>query len=370
MAPAARSERRNRKGVSSKGATAQAEAPLSPREIATKPCEEEEVEEVRAATQGISILKEIFPDHDVEASECAAAPSKEGPLLQNILGSVPSPARAPFGQVNSTPFGPPSHTPMPMVAPVGPPPPPLMPAPVCQDQWEGARATGPLLAEPAFGNYRERLRAGGRGAFQRAIDAGFVPKNMKQEWGAMQMSSANAQGMLSSAADVHSGGNMSYGVGDSQQMWGGAGQMAGSDYCGVALQQQYSQDYCGMQMQAPPTPDMMPMGQQIAPPMSTQTPLMLPQMAVQQPMQQQMQMMPMQGDQSPMQMAQMSMPVTPMAVPQTPTTASGDTTPVGIDHVQRECMAILMPQTSQFPCDKDILAAQLKASADCQRYED
>jgi hypothetical protein len=336
-----------------------APAPLSPRESGKLPGEEEEVEEVRAATQGISILKEIFPDHGVESGNSTAIANKEG--LQSILSSVPSPARAPFGsQHNAMSFGPPGHSSMSMFGPVGPPPPPLMPAPVCQDQWEGQRATGPLLAEPALGNYRERLRAGGRGAFQRAIDAGFVPKNMKQDWGAVQ-----PHGMH--AADVHSGGNMLYGCGDSQQMWGGAGHM-GADYCGVHMQQQYCQDYCGMQMQAP-TPDLQHMtsmgNQQGAPQMPMQTPLMLPQMAVQQPMQHQMPLLPMQGDQSPMQMGQMSMPITPMSVPQTPTTASGDITPI-----QRDCMAILMPQTSQVSPDLAILAAQLKASAECQRYED
>jgi hypothetical protein len=184
---------------------------------------------------------------------------------------------------------------------------------------------------------------------------------MKQDWGVAQ-----PQGMLSNATDVHSGENMSYGYGGGQQMWGGAGYWA-ADHCGVNMQQQYSQDYCGMQMQAAPTPDLQHMtlqaNQQGAPHMPMQTSPMLPQMAMQQPMQQHMPLLPMQGDVSPMQMGQMS--IAPMGVPQTPSTASGDITPI-----QRECMAILMPQTSQVPPELENLAAQLKASAECQRYED
>lgn len=132
----------------------------------------------------------------------------------------------------------------------------------------------------------------------------------------------------------------------------------------------YQQDYSGVQMQAPQTPEMqhmMPM---------QQGPPMLPQMAFQQqPMQQPMQTMPMQGDHSPM-MGQMQiphgmpmqLPQMAMSQPQTPS-ASGASTPKEI--CERECLAILMPQASQFGVtDKEALAAQLQASADCQRYED
>merc|ERR1719162_2176832 len=126
-----------------------------------------------------------------------------------------------------------------MVAPVMPPP-PVMPAPAYQEQ--------------GFPSYRERLRAGGRGAFQRAFDIGLMPKNMKQEG--------------------QTGSSMSYG--DANQMWTGAGQMQSNDY---AYQAQYQ----------------MPMPSQ-------QMPLMMPHMAMQQPS---TQMLPMQGEQSP-QMGQIT----------------------------------------------------------------
>jgi hypothetical protein len=34
------------------------------------------------------------------------------------------------------------------------------------------------------------------------------------------------------------------------------------------------------------------------------------------------------------------------------------------------CMAVIMPETAQFPWDKNMVAAQLQAAADCQCYED
>lgn len=36
----------------------------------------------------------------------------------------------------------------------------------------------------------------------------------------------------------------------------------------------------------------------------------------------------------------------------------------------QRCLAIIMPDAAQVPCDKDLLAAQLRAVADCQCYED
>lgn len=297
--------------------------------------------------QGISILKEIFPEHGEEAAQ---APKGKAPSVLQLLGSVPSPARAPLGG-SMQPFGPPAHAPMPMVAPVVPPPPPLMPAPACQAaqaHWEPPRAMG--QPEPAFGSYRERLRAGGRGAFQRAFDIGLVPKNMKQEW-------------MTNGTDANNGAmGMPYG-GDAQQMWNG--QVQSSDYGGMAMQAQY------------------PYVQQV-PQQSPMPVQMMPQPQMQPQMQQPMQMMPMaSGDQSP-QMGQLQLPqmamqqmamqqsqMPSMGMSQAPTpTSSGASTPSGVESVRSECMAILMPQASQFSCDNDLLAAQLKASADCQCYED
>merc|ERR1711988_1921960 len=48
--------------------------------------------------------------------------------------------------------------------------------------------------------------------------------------------------------------------------------------------------------------------------------------------------------------------------------ASGDSTPAELENVQRECLAMIMPHA--IGCDRDLLTAQLKAAADCQRYED
>jgi len=142
--------------------------------------------------------------------------------------------------------------PMPMVAPAMPPP-PVLPASACHEHWDQHRAMGPLFPDQGFTNqgftnYRERLRASGRGVFQRAIDAGFVPKSMKQDWGAGQISSAHAPGMLQQSP---------YG---GQQMWNGASQMQSNDYCGMPMAQ-YSQDFCGVQMQAHQTPDLNQMRQ-------------------------------------------------------------------------------------------------------------
>lgn len=365
--PAARSDRRTRRGAAGQGAQdstfLDAPAALSPRE------EQKVIDETQEGEQpsqhGISILKEIFPELDEKEK---AATAKHRPL-QQLLGSLPSPARATLGgssaqasNAGSMPFAPPAHAPMPMVAPVAPPPPPSMPAPACQapqEQCEPPRAAALMLPEQAFPSYRERLRAGGRGAFQRAYDAGFIPKGMKQEWNSGQ----TAHGVLPQQSDVHNGSSMPYG--DSQQMWNGAGQMQSNDYSSTPMQPQYP---CMQQVQQP---------QMMVP--------MLPQMAVQQPMQ-----MP-QGDHSPMSQVQMpqmqnqalQLPQMAMSQVHTPTASgastptgwltSGQSTPTEIDMaVRAECMAILqMPQSSQFfPVDQEMLAAQLKASADSQRYED
>lgn len=194
----------------------------------------------------------------------------------------------------------------------------------------------------------------------------------------MQMPSASAQGMLSQSQEVQSGSTMQYGaVGDAHQMWSGAGQMQSNDYCGVPMQAQYQ---CVQQANHPEMQMTAMSGQQMVAPVSmqqSQMPMqMLPQMAVQQPVQMvQMQ----QGEQSPqMSQMQMAMPVPQMSLPQmqlpqmvqTPTTSSGDSTPTESDLARRECMAILMPQASQFQSDTDLLEAQLKACAECQRYED
>lgn len=73
-----------------------------------------------------------------------------------------------------------------------------------------------------------------------------------------------------------------------------------------------------------------------------------------------------------LQMPQMQMPQvvqelapSPMAM-QLPSVMSGESTPTDFNR----CMSIVMPQSTQEPCDKDILAAQLAALAADQCYED
>merc|ERR1719502_1738160 len=209
---------------------------------------------------------------------------------------------------------------MPMAAPVAPPPPPTMPAPACQvpqEQCEPPRAAALMLPEQAFPSYRERLRAGGRGAFQRAFNAGFVPKNMSQEW---------ISDMQNTAA---------------MPAWSAQGHMQGASYCGMPMPGAY---------QCMPQVPQQPLSVQMMPPPSP----------IQQP--------PLQLSQEAMQQMQMQLPA--MAFSQvngsTPS-ASGYSTPTSeVDSVRSECMAIL----GQMPCDAEALAAQLRASADCQRYED
>jgi len=67
---------------------------------------------------------------------------------------------------------------------------------------------------------------------------------------------------------------------------------------------------------------------------------------------------------SQMQMPQMELTQSPMAQMQMP--VSGDSTPTDINR----CMSIVMPQSAQYPCYNDLVAAQLKAAAADQCYED
>lgn len=175
-------------------------------------------------------------------------------------------------------------------------------------------------------SYRERLRAGGRGAFQRAMNAGLMPKNMKQEWCQQPQQLNNNMAMQC----------------DGQQMWNTNWQQG--------------------QMQMQPTQQM-----QCQP---AQMPVqMMPQMQAQpSQFQQPMQMMSMECMQEPQMQApqaQVQMFEMPMCQMQTPI-QSGESTPT--TEVDR-CMAIIMPQQSPFGFNDD-LAAQLQAAADCQRYED
>jgi len=391
MAP--RGSTRQRGGVKS-GSSAQADgfldapAPLSPRDATEQKdlVEAEEDTSKAAPAQGISILKEIFPEHGLDQDKCGG----KAPSLAKML-QLPSPARA-------APFGPPAHAPMPLVAPVGPPPPPLL-APSCQEQMEPPRAAAPAQVEQGFSSYRERLRAGGRGAFQRAIGAGLMPKNMKQEWNGMQMQSPPAQCGLSQQTKEWASTGMTMPYGGVDQMWSGAGQMQSNDYCGVPMPTQYPcvqqvpmQMLPQMAMQQP-TMQMVPMAQgeqspQMHMPQMQMSQMQMPQMPMQQMQMPQMGMSPVQtptasgqstptGMQTPVEQQiqmQMQMQMQTQMQMQMPTpTASGESTPTGMqtpaESVRSECMAMLMPQGSQVTCD--MLAAQLQASAESQNcYED
>jgi len=351
-----------------------APAALSPRDASERKVTTEAEEGDQSQQHGISILKEIFPEL-TEAEKMGNASAKQTqPPLQQLLGSLPSPARAPTGSSSGTrpsssmPFAPPAHAPMLPVAAVMPPP-PILPAPACQAQQVGRymppQNLAPTFPEQSFPSYRERLRAGGRGAFQRAYDAGFMPKNMKQEWSSMQ----TAQGVLPQQQDMRNSTSMP--CYDAQQVWGNMGQMQSNDYCGVPPM--HSQYPCTQQAQQLQMAMMLP-------PMALQQPPMVPMAHSDMSPMTQMQMPQMQSAQMPQQALQlphmaMSQPHTPSASgASTPTSGwptSGESTPTQM--ARRECMALLMPQTSgQFLHDESSLAAQLQASilADCQPYED
>lgn len=384
-----RSEKRHhRRGAGSqKGSVSQtspnasfldAPAPLSPSHAPEQKITTDAEEVDQSSQHGISILKEIFPEltEAEKIGKVSAKPTQ--PPLQQLLGKLPSPARAPTGsgsgtqQWSSMPVGPPAHAPMLLAAPVVPPP-PTLPAPACQAQQvehcAHPRNFAPTLPEQSFPSYRERLRAGGRGAFQRAYDAGFMPKNMKQEWS----SSQTAQGMLPQQQDMQNSEATPYG--NAQQAWSAMGQMQSDDYCGVPMQSQYP---CIQQAQQPQM-------QMMLPPMAMQHQPMLPMAQSDISPMTQMQMPQMQSAHMPTQPLQlphmaMSQPHTPSASgASTPTSGwptSGENTPT--EMARRECMALLsachlMPQTQgQFFHDEASLAAQLQASilADCQPYED
>lgn len=163
------------------------------------------------------------------------------------------------------------------------------------------------------------------------------------------------------------------------QTWSGAGHLQSNDYCGAPMQGQYQ----GMQQELM-MGHLTPMSGHVTPISASQSPMQqhaVPMQMMPQPMQ-----MMAQGDQSQWCVdpqnswgpngVQMQLPQLTSGA-STPYTSSGASTPMGygenveMDSVRRECMAIVMPQTSQFfPADADLLAAQLRASADCQCYED
>jgi hypothetical protein len=347
-------------------------------------------EEVNAAAYRNGTQKDIFPAH-------SAGPAACGSVLEQLLGSIATPSRAHQSgppavsqvssysgiQRNGIPCGPPAHAPT-LLAPPTLPPPPLMPAPVYQapqQQWEPPRTAAPQLSpEASFGSYRERLQAGGRCAFQRNIEAGLMPKAMRQEapcYVPLQ------QPEMQNGAVMQYDSQYEYALaGDGQHMWSGAGQMQSNDCWQVPVDQTDYTSQCAymqqvpqmqQQMASPEISQLLGMTDQLSMPPQAQQ-----QMQVQMPFQVQQsqfqQMAPMAMDEQSMQMLQMQSPqmqlpqLPQMELPQTPMSQmSGESTPCDIDR----CMAIVMPQDSQSQCDRDFMALQLKAAAELQQcYED
>jgi len=275
------------------------------------------------AEHGSSIMKEMI-----------TAPPKPTPRASEkvslqLLASLPSPARACAKNVLC---GPPAHAPAPLAMPTLPPPPDFLPA---QERPQAMQTVATSLSGPACGSYIERLRAGGRATLQRGARAGMMPKNMNQEWIAGVMPGAPAKGFM---PGMQHGPVMSNGAQrDGQQAWSGTGQMQSNESWNFQVNQS--------------------------------------QVPQQQPYMQQAPQLQQQGAYNPMQMMQMAqmqaqqlqLPQMAMSQGQDPTpTASGASTPVDFDR----CVAMFMPQAGQFGCDKDMMAAQLQAAADCQCYED
>lgn len=264
--------------------------------------------------------------------------------ILHLLGSVPSPARKQSNRqlgIQGIPCSPPPHSPNVFATTTAPPPPPVMPMLECE----------------AAPSYRDRLRAGGQGAFQRAFDRGLVPRSMKNEWSMAQPT--DMQNVYSQQPDGQSGNYMQCMAGsDSQQNWSGSGH----NYWYVPMEQSQMSAPCSFTQQAPieqhhmSTPcsyaPQMPLEQQHM--YNQQAPLEQAQMSAQCTYPQQQQTL---VQLPPAAMAQ------PPQIPQMPTPTMSDATPTDL-------MSIIMPQSAQFPCDRDLMAAQLKAAASCQCYED
>jgi len=221
-------------------------------------------------------------------------------------------------------------------------------------QWGEAQRGGrerwaemPAEMGGACGSYRERLRAGGRGALQRAFDSGLVPKNMKQDWNSMQ----------SPTSQMSSSGGMAFYTNtvDNQQVWNGgvsdywcmptdqtqmASQMPYMQQMGpmVSMQQQ-PMSTTPLPQQAPPLQLGPPASMQAGGPPPATSALMLPQGAL------------MRGD-------------TPAVGSMQDVTPQSDSTPEEIDR----CKAIIMPNFDAY--DPEAMAAQLRAVAYGQTYED
>lgn len=330
-----------------------------------------------AGVHGTSILKEIFPDHGKEevsepVTKAKVAATHNGKSLLQHLLHIPSPARAPRAPPPAAPptpvVGPttPSSllsgtttTPQPPTAapmmPLSPPTAPLattllpLSAPQRPHQEQWMPPSGAPVATEGFASYRDKLRAGGHMAFHRAQCAGFMPKGLK---GTLPPTPQHSE-----ASPVWATAEVQGGAPFTQSSWyGGNADM----------------------MPQPQAHQMMP---PMGPPMQPAALPMPPQMPPQMPSQ----LAPAQMPQAPAHHQQPLMPpqhpaVTPTIVAgQVMTTAPAPSTPMAMVPPSEpaptytefdRCMAIAMPQAASSGYNKDAIAAQLRAVADCQCYED
>lgn len=333
-----------------------------------------------SAAHGISILKEIFPEHGSEeksivAKEAAPAPAPApGQLpLQQLISSIPTPTRAAPQACTLTSTAPPAVSSVTVVPPPPPGAPPMLPAAACHsrhEQLELSRMMSPPLSEPTFTSYRERLRAAGRHAFQRAYDAGLLPKAMKQDASLIARTDSHYQPDLRTCTPISTpmsyvshGGHTPVSM-QSNECWGM--QMDPSPMAAFSSQQMsimaQQHDACQMSQMQCQLPQMMqypPVQQQQQPQALVDAPS--PHMAQ---MQVGMQMPQMQHQ---VQMPQMQMQQQ-MQVSQSQLAVAGT---ADVPHAELDrCMNIVMPGATQFSYDKDMMAAQLQATASCQCYED
>jgi len=172
--------------------------------------------------------------------------------------------------------------------------------------------------QPQLGSYRDRLRAGGAGAFQRAFQSGLVPKAMKQDWSTNVGYTAQMQGQgynMPQEAQIQNGTGMQYSmVGDSsQQAWYGAGQAPGPDCLGLLMNQS----------QMPPQQQQLQQNSPMAQQMPAQASMQYFQVPQPQPLMQMGSFA--EGEQGQMQIASMQMPS--MHLPQMPMAEMQDSTP-------------------------------------------
>jgi len=190
---------------------------------------------------------------------------------------------------------------------------------------------------------------------------------MKQDWSARQDVAMNSHPMSQSTTPLSS--PMSYSSVDDHAAWNTSVPMNGADYWPNQMEfpsieqpqmmPQFQQDQSQMMPQFQQDQFQQDHLQQAWCPMAMQQ----PGMQHQQPIPQQQQLA---TEAASMQMQQMHMQVQPMQLQQMEALHVVESSPTEL----HRCMAIIMPETAQFPCDKNIVAAQLQAAADCQCYED